>query len=151
MKETGSADITAMTGRLFRWPPGVYMPCIIPSLWVWVEPWHITPEIRLLINWLWVSQKGDYYGWAWPNQVSLSKESQFPAGLLASGYVVNCRGAACRSWGPPPQQLNSANSQWAWKRTLSLRWHAAPANMLIAAWWCLKQRIQLTSDQTFDP
>lgn len=82
-----------MVGRILRWLPrclvpdvhGLYNPLPMSTAraceyvgmlnpWlsyiIWQRSGTLQMKLRSLTDWLWVNQKGDYLGWAWPNQES---------------------------------------------------------------------------------
>lgn len=46
--------------------------------------------IRLLIFCLWVHQKADYYGWAWPNQRNSLKEDKMSC-VMSEGFMISVK------------------------------------------------------------
>lgn len=113
-------------------------------------------------------------GWVWPNQATLVKEGLEVRGwrgqrdpkmeilllvfkeklpCCGEGYVAETM-VASRYWRPPynHKELDSANTQWTWKRTLGLRWdHIALGDTLNTTGWDSEQRIQMSQASTIDP
>lgn len=167
MRQLSNAQVAYCGRQILRWPP---MPmlfynrlplsvsraliCLLPIefgkgdrisfLWfhyVMWQRWRDFTDIIKISNQLSVnSQKRDYPGWVWPNQISPLKDDQEVRD--SKEQILLCW--LCRSKLPESYRFKEMDSaRWAWERTLSLDDTLVPGDTLTATLWDPVQRARL--------